>query len=62
MVDVCDWLYRCLCVQSMYTYVSLWVIKDKEMMTSSGDEGARRRGRWTGERETCVWGIETRGW
>ena len=60
MVDVCDWLYKRVCVQSMYTYVSLWVIKDKEMMTSSGDEGTRRRGRWTGERETCMGNRDTR--
>ena len=61
-VDVCDWLYGCKCVECMYTYVSLWVINDKKVSTSSGDAGAHRRGRWTGGIETCVRGIETRGW
>ncbi len=33
----------------------------KNVSTSSGDAGARRRGPWSGDRETWVWGIETRG-
>ena len=54
--------YIGVCVYSVCIRMcSVWVINDKEVSTSSGDAGARRRGPWSGARETCVWGIETRG-
>ena len=62
MVDVCDWLYKRVCVQSMYTYVSLWVINDKKRVDIEWGRGCASSGavEW-GTRDVCMGNRDTRG-